>query len=111
MNKYHPDSWVIVEIQTDTSKHHRVLAGWVGGWVKSDSWKLSSGIEIIEPCDTVWRIHNTSGSVYVCYKHCQQFCLLTSSIYNSYQQQQLLYDPAGTFQHVDIANILTQYKS
>lgn len=103
MTVYHPDSWVIVELQTADSKHHRVLSGWVGGWAKSDAWKLSSGIERIEDMGNTWHIFNMSGSVYVCNKHRERFSMLTRSIYNQYQQQN------SALKHEMLLNILTLY--
>lgn len=89
MSEYTPDCWVIVEFSgTKVPKtYHRVLAGWYGGYAGSDSWKLSSGFDdfkdMIDRGDH-WEIHNTSGSVYICYKQCERFSNLTASIFASY---------------------------
>lgn len=69
-NKYIPDKWVVVEITSpnDDEKIQRVLAGWSGGYLHGDSWKLSSGIIGIEEFDDRYEFKNHSGSIYICYK-------------------------------------------
>ena len=76
MYKYAPDAWVIVKVH-DT---HKVLAGFYGGYVHGDSWRLSSGITRIEETETHWLIHNVSGSIYCCHKEQERLTTLTGSI-------------------------------
>ena len=81
---YTPDVWVVLEFfGTAVPKtYQRVLAGWYGGFVGSDSWKLSSGVTEILDRGKCWEIHNRSGSVYVCYKSCERFSGLTANIFS-----------------------------
>lgn len=69
MNTYTPDAWEIVLI--DSIKHgkiYKILAGWYGGYMGSDSWKLSSGIESIAIEGDVFVMPQSSGSVYELHK-------------------------------------------
>lgn len=69
MSTYTPDRWVIVKIQKEGSEaYYRVFAGWYGGYTHGDSWKLSSGIEKSVDCGDYYEFHNTSGSIYKCWK-------------------------------------------
>ena len=81
--KYIPDCWVIVKISNaDKSKvNYRVLAGWGGGYLHGDSWKLSSGIVKVIDSGDHWDIHNTSGSIYVCGKNSERFTGLMANIF------------------------------
>ena len=64
-----PDCWVIVRLRHDDNTIDKVLAGWYGGYLSGDSWKLSSGIETTEEFDNRYEFTNYSGSIYVCYKN------------------------------------------
>jgi len=86
MRTYNPDRWVIVELKMNDSDeaHRKVLASWYGGYAGSDSWKLSSGITEIIEHDNHYEIHNHSGSVYNCGKHCIGMSGYTSGIFDSF---------------------------
>jgi len=75
---YIPDKWVIVEVIA--TQKRRVLAGWYGGYLTSDEWRLSSGITDIQDYDTHCTITNYSGSVYTCYKNRWGLTSLTKSV-------------------------------
>tara|TARA_Y100000361_G_C11006640_1_gene262171 strand:- start:183 stop:506 length:324 start_codon:yes stop_codon:yes gene_type:complete len=62
---YTPDRWVLLKIN---GKAHKVLAGWSGGYLDSDYWKLSSGVVKVEEEGDYYLIHNYSGSIYKCHK-------------------------------------------
>jgi hypothetical protein len=86
-NTYYPDCWVIVEISgAETKTHHKVLAGFIGGYVHGNSWRLSSAIAKIVDRGEFYEIHNYTGSIYYCDKNTEQFNYYTQSIY---QQQQI----------------------
>ena len=45
VSPYIPHKWVVVEFKTnDGEVNRKVMASWYGGYLGSDSWKLSSGI-------------------------------------------------------------------
>ena len=66
MAEYSPDNWVIIEIKGD-DPHYRVLAGWSGGYLDGDSWRMNSGITGYEFDGDYWHFRGSSGSVYKCY--------------------------------------------
>jgi len=86
--EYTPDCWVIVEFSgTAVPKtYRRVLAGWYGGYTGSNSWKLSSGIEEMTDMGNHWKILNSSGSIYYCYKAVERFSMLTGGIFATYSK-------------------------
>jgi alpha-tubulin suppressor-like RCC1 family protein len=67
---YIPDKWVVVEIKTnDDEVNRKVMASWYGGYLGSDSWKLSSGITETVEYEDHYEFINHSGSVYKCGKN------------------------------------------
>lgn len=67
---YTPERWVVLAMTMDNVRTEKVFAGWYGGYLGSDSWKLSSGITNVELSihETYYTFINESGSVYKCYK-------------------------------------------
>ncbi len=81
-----PDNWVVIRIKDKsiaTGYIDRVLAGWHGGYLYGDSWKINSGIKKSTEFKHFWKFYGYSGSVYKCYKNNQGFSSITSSIYES----------------------------
>lgn len=68
MSQYTPDRWVVLEFSSDEGPIRKVFAGWYGGYLGSDNWKLSSGITEVKEFDDRFEFDNVSGSVYTCYK-------------------------------------------
>lgn len=86
-NQYTPDQWIVVELTQGDTTVRKVLAGWWGGYLGSDSWRLSSGItEIVDQGNCV-AIHNESGSVYTCYKNNYGLTGLTGGVLSNWQEQ------------------------
>jgi hypothetical protein len=72
---YQPDNWVVIKFPD----HYRVLAGWSGGYLTGDSWKLNSGIVRVEDDGENYLFYGSSGS---CYKCCKSFyCLRKNNVY------------------------------
>jgi len=84
---YRPDSWVIITLTTPTDHIKKVLAGWSGGYLGGDEWRLSSGITNVIDQGTYWEIENESGSVYHCHKEAERLSGITGSILANYQEQ------------------------
>lgn len=82
MSIYTPDLWVVVEIDYDGEITKKVLASWYGGYLGSDSWKLSSGITKVTEYADRYEFLNHSGSVYICYKTVWGMSGYTSGVYN-----------------------------
>lgn len=63
MSEYTPDRWVII----GDGKNFKIFGSWSGGYLGSDSWRLSSGLlEVIqdEENEDILLGKNYSGSVY-----------------------------------------------
>lgn len=86
-NKYTPDQWLVVEFINGDQTFRKILAGWWGGYLNGDSWRLSSAItEIVDQGDS-YSIHNESGSVYTCYKNNYGLTGLTGGVLSNWQEQ------------------------
>ena len=68
MSQYTPDRWVVLEITTPKETIRKVFAGWYGGYLGSDSWKLNSGITDIREQDDLFEFDGYSGSTYFCHR-------------------------------------------
>ena len=62
-----PDNWVVIKMKGD-EPHYRVLAGWSGGYLDGDVWRMNSGIDRVITDEDHYDIHGYSGSVYRCRK-------------------------------------------
>lgn len=81
--EYVPDNWVLVRINhPDGDDHVRVCAGWSGGYLDGNSWRLSSGVVKVEEDDTHYRFHNDSGSIYVCRKESECIRVNNAGVFN-----------------------------
>jgi hypothetical protein len=88
MSTYHPDRWVLVEIDSTVhGKITKILASWYGGYLGGDSWKLSSGVNKITKTAEGYEFDNDSGSVYFCHKDAYGMSAYTSSIYGNLAKQ------------------------
>lgn len=83
MTIYTPHKWVILEITQHNEKTHRVLGSWYGGYLGSDSWRLSSGITGISLEKDSYVITNHSGSKYICHKDNKGMSTYTASVLES----------------------------
>lgn len=81
MSKYTPDRWVIVDIAYEDETIQKVFSGNYGGYLGSDTWKLSSGITKITDNGDHYEFLNESGSVYICYKQCYGMSNYMTSMY------------------------------
>jgi len=69
---YIPDNWVVIKYKGD-DPHHRIFAGWSGGYATGDSWRMNSGIVRVEEDEHLFLFYGASGSCYECNK--QSYCL------------------------------------
>lgn len=72
-----PDRWVILKISDGV---YKVLAGWYGGYLHGDSWRLNSGIVKVEEDGDYYLFHGKSGSTYKCHKDAKGFTGYTSQV-------------------------------
>lgn len=95
--EYNPDRWVLLEMNGGVRK---VLGGWSGGYLDSDNWRLSSGVESVEEDGDYYLFKNYSGSVYKCHKKSEGFTGLSASIYAGWQEKL-----EGTDNTIEIINM------
>jgi len=86
MSIYTPDAWVLVEIKSkEYGDSKKIFAGWYGGYLGSDSWKLSSGNASMTEDGEYLVFPQASGSTYRCHKNCQRMTGYMSSIWANWQ--------------------------
>lgn len=68
MNPTTPDRWVVIKINNGEETFYKVLAGWSGGYLDGDSWRLNSGIKSVIENPESFDFVGSSGSVYRCHK-------------------------------------------
>lgn len=86
VEEYIPDNWVVLKFKHLTIPHmtgYKVLAGWSGGYLDGDSWRMNSGIARVEQDGDFWLFHGYSGSVYRCGKSRYGLRNNNINIYNS----------------------------
>lgn len=81
-----PDTWIILKIKKEDTYIYKVLAGFYGGYLHGDSWRLNSGITKIEDKDDHYLIYGHSGSIYDCHKNAYGTTGLSASIFEYYQK-------------------------
>ena len=87
MSEYTPDKWAIVEIRSPSESIYKVMASWYGGYLGSDSWKISSGIVSVTNTEDGYEFLNHSGSIYKCHKSAYGMSGYTASIYLNLEKQ------------------------
>ena len=96
---YTPNKWILLEISGRGEKIQKVLAGWSGGYLDDDSWRLCSGVARVEEEGDYYMFHNHSGSIYKCHKKGQGVTALSGSILKNIK------DIAGTDDDVTVEEI------
>ena len=83
-----PDSWVILEVNHEGEQFQKVLAGWSGGYLHGDSWRLSSPIKSIDITigDDKLVVYTESGSCYNLYKGSKGLRMSIAGIYNQLKE-------------------------
>lgn len=88
MSNYTPDVWVVLEIKRGSNEPiYKVLAGWYGGYLHGDSWKLNSGITKIKKDGNNYIFSGYSGSTYECHKSSERMSGLTASIFSAWVEE------------------------
>ena len=83
MSTYTPDVWVVLEFDAPNLDKplRKVFAGWYGGFVGSNSWKLNSGITTTRRDGEWWEFDGYSGSTYRCHRNNYHMSSLMHGIY------------------------------
>lgn len=61
-----PDRWVVVEFTTDEGVFCKILSGWQGGYLNSETWRLSSVVVNESEMKHFYEFTTQSGSTYKC---------------------------------------------
>jgi hypothetical protein len=69
MSEYKPDRWVVLKLKSKNEHIYKVMGGWYGGYLGSDSWRINSGITKVELDGDDYVFYGYSGSTYVCNKN------------------------------------------
>lgn len=88
---YFPDNWVVLKIKDGKLDHgfYKVLAGWSGGYLDGDSWRMNSGIsKVTEEGDDHLKFWGYSGSCYVCHKKSYGLRMNNAGVYNALKKQE-----------------------
>lgn len=82
---YTPDRWVMLKIASPEIIVYKILAGWGGGYLYGQSWKLNSGVTKVEVDGDYFLFHGASGSIYKCHKGEGSYGLMsiTSGVYDT----------------------------
>lgn len=89
MKNYNPDNWVIIKIKGD-DPHYRVLAGWSGGYLYGDSWRMNSGIvscQAFSDYVDYFVFKGSSGSEYRCVKESYGLRMNNAHIWTQLQER------------------------
>ena len=63
------EQWVVLKIPNEDNENiYKVFAGWNGGYLDNDRWKLNSGISKVEQDTDYLYFYGYSGSCYKCNK-------------------------------------------
>lgn len=111
MNNYAPDRWQPVKLTVDGQSIYKIMGTWYGGYLGSDSWRLSSGVESIKELDECYEVLNTSGSTYVCYKGCEGMGGYTTGVYESYVKEAEASNGKFTIELVDVNELISNFSA
>lgn len=87
MSDYTPDNWVILKIQNESKTLYKVLAGWSGGYLYGDSWRMNSGITEVKQGGDHYEFYGLSGSVYRCHKDTYRLTMANGGVYNELKER------------------------
>lgn len=77
----YPDKYVVVEITDQThGTFRKILGSWHGGYLGSDSYRLSSAIKEFSETEDSYEFI-TETSMYVCKKNSHGMNLIATSVY------------------------------
>ena len=88
MKTYEPDRWAVVEATIDDKIERRIVAGWWGGYLDPDHWRISSMVSSVTDNTDYYTFDNESKSRYICYKKCFGFTGLSAAAFQSFQEKQ-----------------------
>ena len=87
MTEYTPHNWVVLKITYGEETIYKVLGGWSGGYLDSDSWRMNSGITGVEKQAYLYGFYGSSGSVYWCHQGGYRLTMANAGIYNQLKER------------------------
>ena len=84
MRTHKPDAWKLLKMPDG---HVRICAGWSGGYLDGDRWRLSSGIKEAQEEKEYYIFQTYSGSSYRCHKKSETIRMANAGIYETSKQQ------------------------
>lgn len=103
-NELKPDKWVIVAYDSDRKTIYKVLAGWSGGYLTGDSWRMNSGITKVEEDGGDYIFHGHSSTVYRCNKKAEGMTAMTAAVLKQAQDQM-----KGGVEKIGVKDFLRQW--
>lgn len=104
---YTPDKWVILKILDENNNTiFKVLAGWTGGYLEGQSWKINSGITEVSFDGNFYEFKGYSGSVYRCSKNGYGTNNMTADILHKILNQPELKGKISLMEEQDFTNLL-----
>lgn len=86
---YTPNNWIVFHVKghDDQSGIYKVLAGWSGGYLDGDSWRINSGIDKVEFDGDYFKFYGASGSCYKCHKDSYGLRMNTAGIWSQLKEK------------------------
>lgn len=100
-----PDNWVILKINQPDETWYKILAGWSGGYLDGDSWRMNSGITTVTEEGDFYLFAGESGSVYKCHKESETLRMNNAHIY-----QQLVEKHPDVVSRIDYTEFIKEFK-
>ena len=90
MSDYTPDNWVVLKIKPGKGAYpfYKVLAGWSGGYLYGDAWRINSGVTRVEQDSDYYEFYGSSGSCYRCHKKGYRLTMANGGVYNSIKENE-----------------------
>jgi hypothetical protein len=104
MSEYKPDRWIVLKIADGDKVGYKVMGGWYGGYLGSNSWRINSGISKVELDGDTYKFHGNSGSVYVCHKDAYGMTGLMSSVIPDDPRLEVLPDSDFTLLNLEVGS-------
>jgi hypothetical protein len=101
-----PDNWILIKIVSPEETFYKVLAGWSGGYLDGDSWRMNSGVDRVEEDGDYYLFIGASGSVYKCHKKSEMLRMNNAHIY-----QQLIDKHPDTVERIDYTDFIKEFNT
>ena len=101
---YTPDNWIIVKIILPDEVGYKILAGWSGGYLHGNAWKMNSGITKAEEDGNYILFHGYSSSVYRCHKESETLRMNCAYIFEQLQEKH-----GDKIERIDYADFIKEF--